>query len=211
VMGAGKSSFGLHDPQSGLPNVQFFPYDTLEAQIAKPDRWTPSSADALPVQDLRLADAAHLTVPKALAEQDPLKKIDLATALQYGLAQGYPPLLSWIRQFTRDCLHPDVPYRDGPEVMLTVGATDGFAKTLEVFVNPWSPERDPIEERPGMLVETFVYANVLAQALPKGVQTVAVRADSGGMCAAGEGGLEDVLENWDYSTGRRPHLMYTVT
>jgi DNA-binding transcriptional MocR family regulator len=31
------------------------------------------------------------------------------------------------------------------------------------------------------------------------------------MMAKGKGGLEDVLENWDFTKGRRPHLMYTVT
>lgn len=31
------------------------------------------------------------------------------------------------------------------------------------------------------------------------------------MVATGPGGLEDVLANWDYKKGRRPHLMYTVT
>jgi len=155
--------------------------------------------------------AAHLTVPKAMEETDPIKKIDLASALQYGLAQGYPPLLSWVRQFARDCRHPNVPYRDGPDVMLTVGSTDGFAKTLELFVNPWSPKLHDVRDRPGMLIETFVYANVLAQAMPKGVQPVPVAADEGGMRASGPGGLEDVLANWDESKGRRPHLMYTVT
>ena len=155
--------------------------------------------------------AAHLTVPKTLNESDPVKKLDLASALQYGQAQGYPPLLSWIQQFTRECLHPNVPYQAGPDVTLTVGSTDGFAKTLKLLVNPWSPEKDDIKERPGLLVETFVYGNVLNQAAPKGVQTVPVKADEGGMCTIGPGGLEDVLANWDESQGKRPHLMYTVT
>ncbi len=155
--------------------------------------------------------AAHLTVPKAMDESDPLKKIDLASALQYGLAQGYPPLLSCIRQFATAHLHPYIPYRGGVDVMLTVGSTDGFSKTLELFINPWSPEKDDIKTRPGLLCETFVYGNVLSQAMPKGVQAVPVEADADGMMATGPGSLEDVLSNWDETKGRRPHLMYTVT
>jgi len=31
------------------------------------------------------------------------------------------------------------------------------------------------------------------------------------MRASGKGGLEDVLENWDETRGKRPHLIYTVT
>lgn len=220
---------------TGLPNVRFFPFDTLEAQTAKPDRWTPSANHPEPdegsgsgvgsglagklASGLSLsspedptAAASHITVPKSLpGEPDPAKKIDLSTALQYGLAQGYPPLLSWVRQFTRDHLHPDVPYAGGPDVILTCGSTDGMAKTLELFVDPWSEALGRPEDRPGLLCETFVYGNVLSQVLPRGVQPVPVGADAGGMCAEGPGGLEDVLSNWDASKGKRPHLMYTVT
>lgn len=208
----------------GLPNVALFPFDTLEAQAAKPERWTPtpnhpgdSDFEDLTAQVARTklsedpSASAHIGVPKASNERDPLKKIDLASALQYGQASGYPALLYWIRQFTREHLHPNVPYEGGPEVILTVGSTDGFSKTLDLFVNSWSPERDDVRERPGLLCESFVYGNVLSQFIPHGVQTVAVEADERGMLVGGKGGLEDVLENWDPAKGKRPHLMYTVT
>lgn len=217
----------------GLPNLRFFPFDTLEAQTAKPERWTPTpnqpgelGDDAVEAQlaaktaALRVSGgdtdnnmaAAHITVPKAMADDtDAVKKIDLATALQYGTAQGYPPLLSFLKQFVREHLHPDVPYEGGPDICLTVGATDGFSKTLDMFVDPWSPDRHDIRDRPGLLCETFVYGNVLTQAQPRGVQIVPVKADGGGMVATGPGSLEDVLATWDYSKGRRPHLLYTVT
>lgn len=214
--------------------MRFFPFDTLEAQSAKPDRWTPSpnepssdglgdgdgNGDALAgsLNDIRVnasipdrMAAAHLVVPKSLAETDMFKKIDLATALQYGTAQGYPPLYSFLRQFVREHLHPNVPYKGGPEMILTVGSTDGFAKTLEMFVDPWSPAIHDVRDRPGLLCETFVYGSILSQSRPRGVQIVSVKADSGGMVATGPGSLEDVLVNWDYSKGRRPHLLYTVT
>lgn len=208
----------------GLPNVQFFPFDTLEAKAAKPERWNPSpnypgetgsdlvtklASTALTSSDT--SDHSHIAVPKTVDEPDPLKKIDLATALQYGTAQGYPPLLSWIRQFTREQLHPDAPYRDGPEVVLTCGSTDGFSKTLDMFVNSWDPKVHSARDRPGLLCENFLYPNVLGQSLPRGVQVVTVEADGEGMLATGPGGLEDVLSNWDDANGKRPHLMYTVT
>jgi DNA-binding transcriptional MocR family regulator len=150
-------------------------------------------------------------VPKTVDESDPLKKIDLATALQYGLAAGYPPLLSWVRQFTRENLQQDTPYKDGPEVVLTCGSTDGFSKTLDLFVDQWTEGVNDISQRPGLLCETFVYSPVLSQAQPHGVQVVPVKADATGMAVRGPGGLEDVLANWDPSKGKRPHLMYTVT
>ena len=44
-----------------------------------------------------------------------------------------------------------------------------------------------------------------------GIQIVPVKIDLEGMLPYGPGGLEDVLENWDESKGRRPHMMYTIT
>ncbi|KAK4043041.1 pyridoxal phosphate-dependent transferase [Parachaetomium inaequale] len=185
------------------------------AQTAKPERWTPSpnhpNESVAPPSSSDPAVATHISVPKTVDESDPLKKIDLATALQYGLAAGYPPLLSWVRQFTRENLQPDTPYKDGPEVVLTCGSTDGFSKTLDLFVDQWTEGVNDISQRPGLLCEPFVYSNVLSQAQPHGVQVVPVKADASGMAVKGPGGLEDVLANWDPSKGKRPHLMYTVT
>ncbi|KAJ4302253.1 hypothetical protein N0V88_002390 [Collariella sp. IMI 366227] len=206
---------GILNIAGGLPNVALFPFDTLEAQTAKPERWTPTpnhpGETAASASSSDPAAANHITVPKILDEKDLLKKVDLSTALQYGLSQGYPPLLSWVRQFTRENLHPETPYRDGPEVILTCGSTDGFSKVLNLFVNQWNEGVSDIRERPGMLCETFVYSNVLSQAQPLGVQVAPVKADAKGMAVKGPGGLEDVLANWDPSKGKRPHLMYTVT
>lgn len=193
--------------------MEYFPFDTLEAQVARPARWKPTP-NYPPQQDAiasSSAGASHMTIPKELQETDPIKKLDLATALQYGQAAGYPPLHSFIRQFTRECLHPNVPYLNGVEVIMTCGATDGFAKAIEMIVEPWFPERDHVRSRPGMLCETFVYGNVLTQVRPNGVQVVPVEIDGQGMLAKGTGGLEDVLENWDPRNGRRPHFLYSVT
>ncbi|CAK7567048.1 MAG: hypothetical protein SEPTF4163_005006 [Sporothrix epigloea] len=237
---------GIGNLAGGLPHLQFFPYDTLEAKVAKPERWTPSlnkldivDSDSEDDEDdlVRIVDRVdaisvssrgptsysastpsdrtapeRIIVPK-LAPQGfaPDQKIDLATALQYGGTEGYPPLRAWIRKFTRDYLHPNVPYEGGPEVIMTVGSTDGLWKTLELFVDNWNPVRDDISTRPGLLCESFIYGNVLSQIAPKGMQAVEVQADSRGMVPYGPGSLEDVLDNWDLSKGRRPHMMYTVT
>tara|TARA_R110002003_G_scaffold534_5_gene20222 strand:- start:13483 stop:14916 length:1434 start_codon:yes stop_codon:yes gene_type:complete len=137
--------------------------------------------------------------------------IDLMSALQYGQALGYPALYSFIRQFTRDNLHPFVPYKEGPEVILTCGSTDGFSKTIQALSNEWSAEHDPVSERPALLCEEYAYMNAIQTVRPRGFNIAPVAIDDEGMLATGPGGLEDVLENWDFSKGRRPHLMYTVT
>lgn len=159
--------------------------------------------------------SSHMTVPHLSSAKNPLQKIDLTTALQYGTAQGYAPLYSFIRQFTLENLHPNIPYKDengvGGEVILTTGSTDGFGKVLEALSNVWSPGRDPVEEREGILCEEFAYMNAIQTAQPRGLNVVPVKIDMEGMLPFGAGGLEDVLKNWDMSRGKRPHLMYTVT
>lgn len=140
-----------------------------------------------------------------------MQRIDLTSALQYGRAEGYPPLFSFLRQFTRENLHPNVPYLNGPEIQFTVGNTDGFSKTIEAFSNVWSAEKDNIHERESILCEEFTYMNAVQASRPRGLQIVPVKMDLEGMMPTGTGGLEDVLANWDFNKGKRPHLMYTVT
>ncbi|KAI9818260.1 MAG: hypothetical protein M1832_004476 [Thelocarpon impressellum] len=201
---------GIGNLAGGLPHQSFFPYDTLEAATALPQRFTPTpdhagasaATDPTPTRTL---------VPKVSPTEDALRKIDLSTALQYGTAQGYPPLFSFLHAFTRDNLHPDVPYAGGPDIILTCGNTDGFDKALQVFSDEWSAEKDWVRDRQGILVEEFAYMNAIQAAAPRGLQIVPVAMDGEGMRDRGPGGLRDVLENWDQSKGRRPHLMYTVT
>ena len=211
---------GIGNLAGGLPNHFYFPFDSLEGIAALPDRFKPTpnrgvdppSSSSLP--DLTLDEepsSSRVTVPSSLETSDILRKIDLKSALQYGTAQGYPPLYSFLRQFTVENLHPNIPYEGGPEIILTCGNTDGFCKTLEALSNVWNEENDPIEQRGGLLVEEFAYMNAVQAASPRGLNIVSVAIDDEGMKADGKGGLGDVLENWDFSKGKRPHLLYTVT
>ncbi|KAF2106581.1 aromatic amino acid aminotransferase 1 [Lophiotrema nucula] len=215
---------GIAQLAGGLPNDKYFPYDTLEAKVALPNRWKPtpnkpvdppasssSNPDELTSKSKDGPQASRLVVPHDANVADPLKMIDLKSALQYGQAQGYPALYYFIRQFTRNNLHPFVPYKEGPEVILTCGSTDGFSKTIQALSNEWSESHDPIDEKPGLLTEQYCYMNAVQTARPRGLNIVPVVIDDEGMVATGKGGLEDVLDNWDFSKGRRPHLMYTVT
>ncbi|KAF2626684.1 PLP-dependent transferase [Macroventuria anomochaeta] len=223
---------GIAQLAGGLPNDKYFPYDTLEARVSHPNRWKPTPnklidppADDPPtarLEELTVSNgkgngkhdeppAARLLVPHDSHTPDPLHKIDLMSALQYGQAQGYPPLYYFIRQFTRENLHPFVPYKNGPEVILTCGSTDGFSKTIQALSEEWFAERDAINERPGLLCEEYAYMNAIQTARPRGLNIAPVKIDNEGMLASGPGGLEDVMANWDFSKGRRPHLLYTIT
>ncbi|KAJ5280354.1 hypothetical protein N7478_005726 [Penicillium angulare] len=194
---------GIANLAGGLPNPAYFPYDTLEATVAKPERLKPSTdADSKP---------DRVNVPKLSQTADIQTRIDLTTALQYGTAEGYPALLAFLRQFVRNHLHPNVPYEGGADIILSCGNTDGFSKALDLFVNPWNPHRDWVHQREGILCEEFTYMNAIQTAQPLGLNIVGVAMDGEGMRASGKGGLADVLENWNFRQGRRPHVMYTVT
>jgi len=211
---------GIQNLAGGLPNHHFFPYDTLEAQVAKPERWPPTPNDpnvlseGLAAASIRNPDssaAVHLTVTHASSDSNPLTQINLTTALQYGQAQGYPPLYSFLRQFTREVLNPNIPYLGGAEIILDVGSTDGLAKTLDCFSNVWSAEHDWVGDREGILVEEFAFMSAVQTARARGLNIVPVKIDWEGMLPDGLGGLEEVLANWDETKGKRPHLVYTVT
>lgn len=202
------SAPGMHNMAGGLPHQSYFPYDTLEATAARPERFKPMNSSK--GKGSRSAEW-HVRVPKIKDTTDVLQKIDLETALQYGTAQGYPPLYSFIREFTRNHLHPNVPYIDGPDVILTCGSTDGFGKAIEALTNPWNEKKDWTQDREGVLFEEFAYMNAVQTVKPRGLNIVTVGLDSDGMKVSGPGGLEDVLSNWDFRRGKRPHLMYTVT
>lgn len=221
---------GIGQLAGGLPNNYYFPFDTLEAKVARPERWHPTpnrpvdppEDDHDAVARLSKLDVGAqssplnqpqdgITVPHTSQQKNPVKKIDLSTALQYGTAQGYPPLYYFIRQFTQQNMHPNCPYKGGPEVILTCGNTDGFSKTLMALTNEWSEEKDWVRDKEGLLVEEFCYMNAVQGAKPRGLNIVPVGLDDEGMRADGKGGLKEVLENWDFKKGKRPHLMYTVT
>jgi hypothetical protein len=212
----------------GLPNANYFPYDTLEAKVALPERWDPSGKFPLgwstinrnktesssffgsrKVEPSRRPES-HLLVPHTEPAPDPGHKIDLDTALQYGQAQGYPPLQAFMKEFATKHLHPNIPYNGGADVILTCGNTDGFSKILQCFNNEWHVG-EPIEKREGILVEQFAYMGAVGTATPRGLNIVPVAMDDEGMAVDGPGALKDVLENWDTSKGKLPHLMYTVT
>lgn len=108
-------------------------------------------------------------------------------------------------------MHPNIPYAEGPEIIITCGSTDGFAKAIEALSNTWDQNHDRLEEREGLLVEEFSYMNAIQTARPRGLNILPVSIDDEGMKARDKGGLEDVLENWDESKGKRPHLIYTIT
>ena len=205
---------GIGQLAGGLPNPSYFPFDNLISDAALPDRFQPTpNRPVRPPTNLnsKQSSSSRLIVPGQSGEPDRNRKIDLASALQYGTAEGYPPLRDWILRFVREHMHSQIPYAGGPSIVLTCGSTDGFSKCMQAFNNAWVEGRDPVSAKEGLLCEEFAYMGAIQTAKPRGVNIVPVRIDEEGMCADGERGLRAVLERWDYRRGKRPHMLYTVT
>lgn len=151
----------------------------------------------------------HIRIPRYSQEGNFAHKIDLGTALQYGSAQGYPPLYAWLRKLVHST-HPNIPYEGGADVIIDGGSSDGLSKVFELLFNPWDQDLDDIQNREGLIVEEFVYGPPVAQLRPKNVNIVPVTMDAEGMLAQGPGSLFDVLQNWDPAKGKRPHVVYTI-
>jgi DNA-binding transcriptional MocR family regulator len=207
---------GIVQLAGGLPSDEYFPFDNLSANVARPDRWSSSldGDDVLtrPTTTLKKQKQPDsITVPHTTAQANPLLKIDLASALQYGTAEGYPPLYAFLRTFTQQYLHPNCPYKGGPEILLSTGNTDGFAKVLLALSEEWRVGIDAPAVRQGILCEQFAYMTAIQAAAARGLNIVPVGMDEEGLRVKGKGGLRDVLENWDSSKGKQPHLIYLVT
>ncbi|KAI5852392.1 pyridoxal phosphate-dependent transferase [Tricharina praecox] len=206
---------GMSNIAGGLPYPGFFPYDTLRADVASPERLldiafhglTPAKASSSFFSRRRREKdpkTSHISIPKFEPSQPAEKRIDVATTLQYGRATGLPALADFVREFTfAHMMQGQLAYaEDQADIVLTCGSTDGFSKIVQCFGTAGD----------SMLVEEFTYPNALQTAAPFGISTAPVRMDEGGMMVDGPGGLRDVLENWNVEkSGRRPHLMYTVT
>ncbi|KAL9060924.1 MAG: hypothetical protein Q9162_000368 [Coniocarpon cinnabarinum] len=213
---------GIGQLAGGLPSPNYFPFDDLISDAAVPDRFTPtpnkpvdpptSLSDHL--NSIKLSPdpaSSRLLVPHESGDPDRTRKVDLATALQYGTAEGYPPLRQWLLRFVQEHMHPNIPYAGGPNIVLTCGSTDGFSKCMQLINNTWIEGRDAPTEREGLLCEEYAYMGAIQMARPRGVNILAVAIDDEGMLADGPGGLRDVLQHWDPSRGKRPHMLYTVT
>lgn len=103
-----------------------------------------------------------------------------------------------------------MPYEGGADVMINGGSADGLWKIYELLFNHWDKDLNKIQDREGLIVEEFVYGPPIAQIKPRDVNIVPVKMDAEGMLAYGVGGLQDVLQNWDYTQGKRPHVIYII-
>ncbi|KAI5787313.1 pyridoxal phosphate-dependent transferase [Geopyxis carbonaria] len=196
---------GMANLAGGFPPTSYFAFSELGGEF------TPAP-DAAAVKDTcatrfslfpkaAVAEQKHsrLSVPLLDGSRAPADRIDLATALQYGRAQGLAPVTAFLKEYTLTHLHQNrIPY--DADIIPTVGATDGFHKVVSLI----GARGDT------MLVEEWMYVNALNTVKPLGIATAAVAIDTYGMVPAA---LRAVLDGWDAAArgSRKPHFLYTVS
>ncbi|PPQ94958.1 hypothetical protein CVT25_003930 [Psilocybe cyanescens] len=193
---------GMISLAGGLPSPAYFPFDSVKADILNYDSYTPKPATESqgPLSWILSLFSGNdssstipITVPKYPEHPD---DVNLASALQYGLAKGIPQLQQIIAEFTATIFRPGY---SNHTIQLHVGNTDGWAKIVSTLCNPGE----------GILVSEWTYPSALETTNPLGISPVPVSMDGQGMNSAA---LREVLSGWDEAARGmpRPHVMYIV-
>jgi aromatic amino acid aminotransferase I len=196
----------------GLPDPEYFPFETLSAKVLTPTTYSTSltlsvdsrrSFSARPLSwlwgllGLKGPTTEEISVPKYAPPGGPSDAIQLATTLQYGVSRALPALANFIQSFTLKVYRPFHPSRT--VTLIDVGSTDGWVRACMMLCN----------EGEGVLAEEWTYASALAASWPLGIKAIPVPIDGDGMRPEK---LEEILANWDEAKSgmKRPHVMYTI-
>ncbi|KAI0082536.1 PLP-dependent transferase [Panus rudis PR-1116 ss-1] len=195
---------GLISLAGGMPHPSYFPYAEISASGL--------AADNFPLETTQKDNSVSwlwkifgvssskdkvktipITVPKYPSSPD---DVNLATALQYGTAQGLVELQKAIKELISKVYQPAY---SNWAMLVDTGNTDGWARAVQTLCNPGEY----------FLTEEWTYPSALASSRPFNVKPVAVAMDGEGMVV---GDLKNVLSGWDEKArgAPRPHVLYTV-
>ncbi|GAA6025556.1 hypothetical protein JCM11491_000054 [Sporobolomyces phaffii] len=184
----------------GLPPPAYFPFETIACTTLKPTAFkTKSRSYVQQAWDwCKGVETDTWQLEKhATPGGGPTPPLELATALQYGTAQGLPALHRFIDEFVARVYDPA--YRDFKTV-INAGSTDAWSKVVTTLCEPGD----------GVLCEEWTYPSALATAWPSGIKPVPLAMDGGGLTVEG---FDRVLGEWDpadHDGMPRPRVLYTV-
>lgn len=180
-----------------------FPYETISANVLTVDHQplNPPRKPAAPKKSIlswlfpSLVQTQPISIPKYVQNPTPTS-IQLSTSLQYQAATGPPALPLFLREYVQKVYNPA--YADW-DVLLNVGATDGWAKICGML----------LERGDAILVEEWTYPGAENAFLPLECEMVAIKMDGEGVLPSH---LEEVLGGWDEAARgkKRPRVFYTI-
>lgn len=119
-----------------------------------------------------------ISVPKYTSKAS---DVNLATALQYGTAQGLIALQDFTKEFIERVYQPA--YSDWT-LLISTGNTDGLSRAFQTLCNPGE----------FFITEEWTYPSALASSSPYNIRPVAVEMDGEGMRSDA---LRKLLSEWD--------------
>ncbi|KZT05602.1 PLP-dependent transferase [Laetiporus sulphureus 93-53] len=192
---------GLISLAGGVPDENYFPFNNIGGDAIVPNAFSLKADE----QDSGLSwfwklfgrptkeKTIPITIPR-WPEQN--GDVNLAQALQYGMATGLPQLQKFIKDFVEKVYQPA--YSDCT-IMVHIGNTEGWSRTMQTLMNPGE----------GFITEEWSFPTAMAASIPYGMHAIPVEMDGDGMSSAC---LRKVLSEWDEKARgcKRPHVMYTV-
>lgn len=120
--------------------------------------------------------------------------VPLSRALQYGNSRGQPELVNFLKEHTS--IFHKILYEDW-DIITTSGSTQAWDASLRVFCNRGDT----------VLLEEYTYSSSYEATWAQGLNCFPVEMDHNGVIPEK---LETTLENWDYSLGRFPKMLYLI-
>lgn len=166
----------------GLPLAEYFPIETVKAQI--PGAPFPNGIGA----NVKPEDFVEIEITKAKGDEN---QIELAKSLQYGYTQGHDAIMNFVKDHT-EMIHK-IPYKNW-DAVATVGNTESWDSILRTLTG----RGDTI------LVEEHSFSSALETCNGLGLNTFPVPMDTEGILPDK---LEALLDQW---VGPKPKLLYTI-
>ncbi|CAG4966453.1 unnamed protein product [Colias eurytheme] len=151
-----------------------------------------SLAEGMPNEQIFPFDRLEISTKsggKILMEGD-----ELAMALQYLPSQGFPPLLTLLREFQQDVHRPPPLDRD---ILITNGSQHGIYQCVELLVDPGDP----------VITTEFTFTGVNSALRPYDPEILAIPEDEDGLIPSV---LEDCLSHRSKLGLKMPKLLYTI-
>lgn len=179
---------------SGLPHPSYFPFDKIKVDALTSDTFSIDAHETGSKGTLSwiwslLSNSKDNIMPISIPKypENP-EDVNLAAALQYGLAKGLPQLQTIVHEFSMTVYKPA--YANFATT-LHDGNTDGWNKAVMTLCNPGE----------GILTSEWTYPSAIASMKPHNVNPVPVGMDGEGMSSVS---LREVLSNWDEETRGMP-------
>lgn len=181
---------------TGLPSPEYFPFESVGADILAANSYLQSSTSKGPLSwiwDIFSSKPSSIPISVPKYPENP-EDVNLATALQYGLAKGIPQLLDVVTELTTKVYQPA--YANFV-TLLHAGNTDGWLKIVTTLCNPGE----------GVLCSEWTYPSALATMTPYGIRSVPVKMDDQGMSSAS---LREILSQWNEEARGMPRYINFV-